>query len=133
MKERGWCFWGEVHTPMNIMISQWHYKVVWVLWVCLATPFKKDDIQLHDSLLPWDISNILRTFIFYFGYFGYCKLRPPETMIPGCRKLWSLSSCKKYHLSLTTFLKYCYNVTSLLFWVLWTCLVTPTKTNSINL
>ena len=39
---------------------------------------------------------------------------------------------QKAKLSLTYFLKYYKYIPSLLFWVLWTCLTTPTKNDSIN-
>ena len=31
----------------------------------------------------------------YFGYLGHARLWPVKTILPACRKLWYLSSCKK--------------------------------------
>ena len=42
-------------------------------------------IQLHPSLLSWDIARISWTC--YFGYFGHDW--------QNCRKVWCLSTCKK--------------------------------------
>ena len=43
-----------------------------------------------------------------------------------------LHSKKQLHLSLS-FLRYCKEIKNLLFWIIWTCLVTHTQNKSINL
>ena len=75
--------------------------------------------KLHPSLLCWNIAKILQTC--YFGCFGYVWLRPVKRTLPACRKLWCLYSCKKWYLSLTSFLEYFNDIANLLFWVLWAC------------
>ena len=42
----------------------------------------------------------------YVEYFGHTCTCPPKAIISTCRKLWSLSICKKWTWSLTTFLRY---------------------------
>ena len=51
----------------------------------------------------------------------------PKVLKSTCRKLWCLSACKKSTLSLTSILRYCKNITNLLFWELWECLTIPIK------
>ena len=82
--------------------------------------------QLRPSLLPLDIAKILQTS--YFGYFGYDWPCTPRLMVSTCRIIWYLPACKKSTSSLLSFLRYCKDVTDLLFWVLWACLVMTSKT-----
>ena len=44
-----------------------------------------------------------------------------------------LSSYKKSNLLFMLFLKYCYDIANLLFWVLQACLNNPSENNNINL
>ena len=55
----------------------------------------------------------------YFGYFGNAWPCRARFIGSTCRKVWSLSACKKSTSSLPSFWRYCKNVTNLLFWVLW--------------
>ena len=103
----------------------WQYQFVEIYYVYLHKN------RIHPSLFSWDSAKILQTC--HFGYFGHVWLRLPKTMVPGWRKRWCSFSCKKSNSSFIVFLKYCYDIASLLFWILWTCLATPTKNNSINL
>ena len=50
-----------------------------------------------------------------------------------CSKLSCLPAYKKSTSSLTSFIRYCKEIENLLFWVIWGCLVTHTKSDSINL
>ena len=56
-------------------------------------------------IADWDIAEVLQTC--YFGYFGNDSLRKPAMVLSAWGKLWCSSSCKKWNLSLTSFLKYC--------------------------
>ena len=51
----------------------------------------------------------------------------PKVLKSTCRKLWCLSACKKSTSSLTYFLRYCKDITNLLFWEFWECLTIPIK------
>ena len=51
----------------------------------------------------------------------------PKMLKSTCRKLWCLSACKKSTSSLTSFLRYCKDITNLLFWEFWECLTIPIK------
>ena len=103
----------------------WQYQFAEIYYVYLHKN------RIHPSLFSWDSAKILQTC--HFGYFGHVWLWLPKTMVPGWRKLWCSFSCKKSNSSFIVFLKYCYYIASLLFWILWTCLATSTKNNSINL
>ena len=88
--------------------------------------------QLNQHIWPFlrhskDFANLL------FGYFGHDWTCPQKLTVSTCRKVWLLSSCKKSNFAFISFLKYSWDIASLLFWVLWTCLGNFTKTNSINL
>ena len=82
------------------MIDYIHLSVFRTGW-CLSACKNR----LHLSLLSQDITKILQ--IWYVGYFGHTWLWPPKMMILMFRKLWCLSSSKKWILPLTSFLKYC--------------------------
>ena len=70
----------------------------------------------YPSPLSWDIEKILQ--ILYFGCFKHAWLWPPKA-ISVCRKIWCLTSRKKSNnLSLTSFLRYCYDIATLIFLVL---------------
>ena len=101
-------------------ISKYH-----IVWKFDAYLHAKKQLQL--SLISWDVANKFQTC--YFGYSRHEWLWPPKTMVSVCRKLCCLHSCKKFisHPSWNT------AITNLLFWALWTCLATLTKSNSINL
>lgn len=81
--------------------------------------------------LSWHIAKILQTW--YFGYFGQDWPCPPKLIVSTCRKIWCLSACIKSSSTLPSFLRSCKDTANLLFWVLWTCLATPVKRDSINL
>ena len=68
-----------------------------------------------------------------FGYFGHEWQCPAKLIVSTYRKTWFWSACKKSSSYLPSFLWFCKDIANLLFWVLWACLTTPTKTNDINL
>ena len=124
-------------------ISQRYYKFFWVLETGLAKHIKTIkkvvstlDVyqhtknQLHRSLLPWDIANILHSC--YFEYFRHAWLHPSDMIVPTFWILWSLS-LQKPTLSLTSFSRYCKDFANLLFRVLWARLAIFTNIDSINL
>ena len=51
----------------------------------------------------------------------------PKVLKSTCIEIWYLSACKDSTSSLTSFLKYCKDITNLLFWELWECLTIPIK------
>ena len=64
-----------------------------------------------------------------FGKFGKAWPSPAKIIVSICKKLSCSSECKKS----TSFFRYCKEISNLLFWVIWACLSTHTKNNSINL
>ena len=119
------CYFGyfghDQPCPPKLIIPT--CRKVWCLSACQKST--------SPPLLSWDIAMILQTC--YFGYFGHAWLWPPKMLISTCRKIWCLSSCEKSNTSLTSFLKYCWDIANLLFWALWACLATPIKHFSTDL
>ena len=137
LSQQIWQFLGYRKDFANLLF--------WVLWAWLVMPTKIDSInlfqsfgvylyannQLHLSFLSWDIAKILQTC--YIGYFGHTWPLSPKMVVSACRKPWCLSWCIKSNLSLNSFLEHCKDIANLLIWVLWACLDTSTRGNSINL
>ena len=115
----------------------------WAIWICLATHLKWCyqfevifDVYLltKNKRFPWYITNILQTC--YFGNFGHAWLprntklvilgnldtpgHTPKVMLSIWRNFWCLSADQKSTFSLI----YHKDITNLLFWELWTCMVT---------
>ena len=140
------CTKNKLHSSLLFLryCKDFANLLFWVIWAGLAMPTRINYIT------SWNIfificmqkMNFISTFFFeilqrYYklpiGYFGHVWLWPVKTRILPCRKFWCLSSCKKSYLSLIFFLKYYRDIANLVFWVLWECLVAPTKGNSTNL
>ena len=69
----------------------------------------------------------------YFANFGNVWPSSSKIKVSICRKRLCLSACKNSTSSLTSFLKYYKEIANLLFRVIWKCLATHTKDDSINL
>ena len=109
--------------------EQRYYKLVSVLWACLAKPIKKMKSickfffvyqnaknQLNYSFLSWDFAKILDT---YFDYFRHAWSCPSNIVASICRKLWYLSA-SKVNFTLHFFLEILQLFSNLLCWALWT-------------
>ena len=66
-------------------------------------------------------------------WFGHAWPNPSKIMLQTCKRVSSLSACKTLTSKLTSFFKYYIDTAYLVFWVLYACLVTPIKNDSINL
>ena len=129
----------------NFGISQRFYKLdIWCNW-CLAMPTKINSINLQGNVMFICMQkfNFIPSFFFFLilqryhklailGNLGHAWLWSVETVLSACRKLWRVSSCKKY-LFFTSSLKYYRDNAILLFCLIWLCLTTPTKSDSSNL
>ena len=100
--------------PPRLIVSA--CSMVWYLSACkkinFIPSFFFNVLQSYPSLFFWYIEEILQS-----CYFGHAWLWPVKTVLPACRKLWCLSSCKKSNLSHPPFLKYFKDITKLSFWL----------------
>ena len=88
--------------------------------------------QLNPSILSLGMTKILQ--ICYCGYFEHDWLAMPTKLIVLiCRNIWCLFACKNSNSSLSSFLKYCKDITNLIFWVLWAFLTMAKKNDGISL
>ena len=65
------------------------------------------------SMLFWRYCKNIQT---YFGYFGHAWLHTSRMIVSNCRRLQCLSTCQKYTLSFTPFLRY-YNLKNPAIWL----------------
>ena len=113
------CYFRYFGMPGHThQISKYH-----TVWKFDAYLHAKKQLQL--SLISWDVANKFQT---YFGYSRHEWLWAPKTMVSVFRKLCRLHSCKKF----ISYLSWNTAIANLLFWALWTCLATLTKSYSIN-
>ena len=83
-------------------------SLFWELWECLIMHITNHNITLQETLMP-------------------------KVLISTRRKLWCLSASKKSTSSLTSFLRYCEDITNLLFLRTLEMLGHPHQNHSINL
>ena len=110
-------------------ITQFSFSILKLFETFLAIPTKINGINSYVSLMfiCKQTINFISAFFLEiakklqtsnFGYFWHTWLRPKTTILPTCRKLSCLSSCKKSYLSLAYFLKYYTDIATLLFWII---------------
>ena len=121
----------------------------WVLWTCLATSIKNNNVNLQKLWCLPARKKWTPSLTSYLGcYFQYCEnaWSYPWWVLSPCRKLWCLKfwnwlvgnadvylDGQKSISSLTSFLRYCKDIANLLFWEVWECLTISIKNHSINM
>ena len=115
-----------------------YFEYIWHIWPHsskIIVSFNKKNCDahcnknLHTSLLAWDIAEFLQLWVIWAGIAWPCS---PRLMVSTCIIFWHFICMQKNH-SFPSFLRYCKDITNLLFWVCWTFLAMTSKNITTSL